>query len=58
MKTILFYAIFWLCLLGSLFACYASNEGPTDSNTNWLEDCEQDSDCKGENECICGVCTT
>lgn len=33
-----------------------STSDGTDSNTHWLQDCEEDSDC-GALSCVCGICT-
>jgi hypothetical protein len=48
-----------LCLCG-LSACTENStytqRNNSDSETHWLEACDQDSDC-GELSCICGVCT-
>lgn len=37
--------------------CVSSAEDPTDTNTNWFESCEEDSDCGGALSCVCGQCT-
>jgi hypothetical protein len=39
-------------------ACASTTEGrPAGTNTNWLKACSNDSDCDGDNQCICSVCT-
>jgi hypothetical protein len=34
-----------------------SNEAATDTKTNWLGNCEADTDCSDGLSCLCGVCT-
>ena len=29
----------------------------TDTNTNWLQDCDRDADCGSALSCLCGICT-
>lgn len=39
-------------------ACSGSDSGPsTDSETHWMETCEQDSDCPADLSCLCDTCT-
>ncbi len=42
-------------LLGLLLAA-CSNPTTGDSNTNWLGECANDSEC-GEGDCLCGICS-
>jgi hypothetical protein len=43
--------------VGALVGCATRADEATDTNTNWLTMCDQDSDCDGRTECLCGVCT-
>lgn len=43
----------WVCISG----CGARTVDPTDTNTNWLNECEDDTDCGGAYECLCSICT-
>ena len=49
--------MFAILMATALFA--ACNGGPeTDSETHWMEQCSEDSDCDDELSCICNLCTT
>lgn len=37
--------------------CGATAQDPTDTNTNWLAACEDDSDCGSSLRCLCNACT-
>ncbi|MEI9938681.1 MAG: hypothetical protein WDO69_15795 [Pseudomonadota bacterium] len=40
-----------------LFGCSPKAKEDGDSQTNWLEACEEDTKCAGGTMCLCGVCT-
>src|SRR6188768_414100 len=48
-----------LCLLLGmlLFGCSPNAKEDGDSQTNWLEACQNDSSCSSGTKCLCGVCT-
>ncbi len=44
-------------LFGALFGCSPSTKEDGDSQTNWLEACQLDTQCATGKKCLCGVCT-
>ena len=44
-------------ILVLLAACAKSEMPAPNKNTNWLEECSDDSDCGDALECICNICT-
>ena len=40
-----------------LWACPGSSDPTTDSQTNWLSECQSASDCESGLDCVCGTCT-
>lgn len=41
----------------TLSGCGARETNATDTKTNWLLACDEDSDCNGSLTCLCGVCS-
>jgi len=54
MRAQLAVSLVMIVLLG---ACAKSEAPAPNKNTNWLEECSDDSDCGEALECICGICT-
>jgi hypothetical protein len=46
-----------LVLIALAVGCSPSNQPRSDSNSNWLTECEVSADCRGDGACICGLCT-
>ncbi len=47
-----------LTLLMTVAGCQSETRDPgTDSNTNWLKECETQAECGESYSCVCGVCT-
>jgi hypothetical protein len=52
------FYIFAAFLLVALSSGCANSRGPAgDKNTNWLKQCESDTDCGNEISCLCGICS-
>lgn len=46
-----------LICLGVGASCAKTNGPAAGTNTNWLKLCTESADCKGDGDCLCGVCT-
>ena len=55
-RSVMLPALSLVGLALALSACEPSSGPRTDSQTHWLQMCEEDADCSSL-ECVCGVCT-
>jgi hypothetical protein len=57
-----YFSLFTLTSLTALglaaSGCGARSTDATDTKTNWLSSCDEDSDCGNRLSCLCGVCTS